>query len=424
MAMLPTGTPARRRRSDRRWLALACCVWAAAALLAALYFANVFDGKAASSASSGTTAVPSSAATTVVSVPGGPHTGFSATTTTAGIDTTTTVRPSSTTTVASTTTTTARPALIVAAGGDVHGDRNVGKYIDKHGGEAVLAKVKPYLESADLAFINLEGPISDKGSPVPGKEYTFRSRTALAPGLASAGIDVVSLANNHARDYGAAALLDTFERLEAVGIKWAGAGADASEARSPSLVATPAGTVAVLAFTGIIPSGFPAGADRAGVATTSDQSRVVAAVRAAAEQADYLIVSFHWGVEYEGVANGGQRALAHKVIDAGADLVLGHHPHVIQGLEIYKDRLIAYSLGDFVFDHYKRITGEAFVLQVTLDSDGPPTGTIIPVYLSDPWGIPAPVHGREADVILDRLAKYSSALGLQLKRSGDHAFFD
>jgi poly-gamma-glutamate capsule biosynthesis protein CapA/YwtB (metallophosphatase superfamily) len=423
--MLSTGTPDHRRRSNRRWFFIACAVWVVAAALAALYFANVLDGEASSTASSAgplsSSTVSASASGTSAGPSDGPA-GASTTTSSTVLETTTVTLPSTTTTASTTTTT--PPALTVAAGGDVQGDRNVGKYIDQHGGEAALAKVKPYLEQADLAFINLEGPISDKGSPVVGKEYTFRSRTALAAGLASAGIDVVSLANNHARDYGAAALLDTFKRLEAVGIKWAGAGADAAEARSPALLETPAGTVAVLAFTGIIPSGFPAGSDRPGVATTSDQSRVVAAVKAAAERADYVIVSFHWGVEYEGVANSGQRALAHQVIDAGADLVLGHHPHVIQGLEIYKDRLIAYSLGDFVFDHYKRVTGEAFVLQVTLDREGPPTGKIIPVYLSDPWGIPAPVKGREADVILDRLARYSSALGLDLKRSGDHAFFD
>ncbi len=420
MAMGPQRRTARSRRSQRRWIISGLVVWFLAAVLAAVYFTGVLEGTAGSSS-------PGSSLSPAPSPNTGSITSSSVPVTTEPPTTVTTLESGSTSTSpppTSSTTTTEPPALTVAAGGDVHGDRNVGKYIDKHGGEAVFAKVKPYLEAAEVAFVNLESPISDKGSPVPGKEFTFRSRTALAAGLAYAGIDVVSLANNHARDYGAAALLDTFVRLEAAGIKWAGAGADASEARSPALLETPAGTVAVLALTGIIPSGFPAGADRPGVATTSDQSRLLAAVQSAAERADYVIVSFHWGVEYEGVANAGQKALARKVIDAGADLVLGHHPHVIQGLEVYKNKLIAYSLGDFVFDHYKRVTGEAFVLQVTLQPDGPPSGKIIPVYLSDPWGIPAPVHGREADVILDRLARFSSALGMQLKRSGDIASFE
>lgn len=411
--MAPTATPKRKRQSDRRWIYIAAGIWVVALVLAGLYFSNALGTRASSSPDAGRPG-SAAAATVTVTVSTAPPT--TAPPTTLAPQTTTTQAPT-------TTTTTARPALTVAAGGDVHGDRNVAKYIDKNGGAAALAKVKPFLEDAHVAFINLEGPISDKGSPVAGKEYIFRSRTALAKGLASAGIDVVSLANNHARDYGAAALLDTFDRLEAVGVKWAGAGPDITAALSPAILETPAGTVAVLAFSAIT-TGFGATSDRAGTATTTSHDRVVAAVKAAAKKADYVIVSFHWGEEYVLSANQGQRNLAHKVIDAGADLILGHHPHVIQGMEIYKDKLIAYSLGDFVFDHYKRITGEAFVLQVTLDKSGPPTAKIIPVYLSDPWGIPAPVTGSEAKVILDRLATYSKPFGLEFERSGDHAFIE
>lgn len=309
----------------------------------------------------------------------------------------------------------------MAAGGDVQGDRNVGKFIDAHGGPAALAKVKPYLETASIAFVNLEGPISDLGKKLGWKEYTFRSRLALASGLASAGIDVVSLANNHAMDCGSPALLDTIARLDEAGINHAGGGADSAAARAPALLMAPAGTVAVFAFTDKHAAGFAAGADKPGVATVSDAKRLLAAVAEADKKVDFVIVSFHWGSEYTPRAAGYQRALAHRVIDAGADLILGHHPHVIQGLEVYRDKLIAYSLGDFVFDHYKRATGEAFVLQVTMDRSGPPSATIVPVYLSDPYGIPAPVTGKAADVILDRLTRLSAAFGVELTRSGDTA---
>jgi poly-gamma-glutamate capsule biosynthesis protein CapA/YwtB (metallophosphatase superfamily) len=313
--------------------------------------------------------------------------------------------------------------LTVAAGGDVQGDRNVGTFIDAHGGPAVLAKVKPYLETADIAFVNLEGPISDVGKKHAWKEYTFRSRLALTSGLASAGIDVVSLANNHAMDCGSSALLDTIARLDEAGINHAGGGADSNAARAPALLIAPAGTVAVFAFTDKHAAGFAAGAEKPGVATISDSKRLLAAVAEADKKVDFVIVSFHWGTEYTPSAAGYQRALAHKAIDAGADLILGHHPHVIQGLEVYRDKLIAYSLGDFVFDHYKRVTGEAFVLQVTMDRSGPPSATIVPVYLSDPYGIPAPVSGKAADVILDRLTRLSAAYGVKLTRSGDTAFW-
>ncbi|MBN1628639.1 MAG: CapA family protein [Thermoleophilia bacterium] len=315
--------------------------------------------------------------------------------------------------------------LTVAAGGDVLGDRNVGLYIDAHGGEAVFAGVTEFLEPAHLAFVNLEGPISNTGTRLPWKDFTFRARPALTAGLLSAGIDVVSLANNHTMDYTSVALLDCISRLNAAGIGHAGAGANAAAACQPAYVDTPAGTVAVLAYSRIVPSGFAATSTTPGIATAKDweYSTVLAQVAAASAASDFCIVSFHWGVEYDASANWAERDLAHRVVDAGADLVLGHHPHVIQGLEVYKNKLIAYSLGDFVFDHYSRATGEAFVLQVVMSESGAPRGEIIPVYLDDVYGIPSPVHGWEADAILDRLTSLSAALGVTLTKWDDRAFF-
>ena len=136
-----------------------------------------------------------------------------------------------------------------------------------------------------------------------------------------------------------------------------------------------------------------------------------------------MVVSFHWGIEYTGQASREQRALAHDAVDAGADLVLGHHPHVLQGLELYRNKLIAYSLGDFVFDHYSRPTGETVVLQIEMSSAGPPSFQVTPVYLSDAHGIPHVVAGTEARSILRRLTGFSADLGLQLILTGDRAVF-
>ena len=312
----------------------------------------------------------------------------------------------------------------MAAGGDVLGDRGAGEFIDKNGGEAILAKVKELLEPAHIAFVNLESPISDLGSRVPDKKYTFRAHLGLIDGFTSAGVDVVSLANNHSKDYGSEALLDTISRLDAAGVQHAGAGADREAAGASALLLTPAGTVRVLAFTELVPAGFTATSKSPGVNDcTADRGRMADSIRAAAENADFVLVSFHWGTEYTGAANEAQRALGHLAIDSGADLVIGHHPHVIQGLELYKDRLIAYSLGDFVWNHHSRETGETFVLQVHQAPQGPPAVEVIPVYLDEPTGVPAPVTGEQADVILGRLTRLSSALGLQLEQVGDRAFY-
>ena len=324
--------------------------------------------------------------------------------------TTTTVAPTSTT----------LPPLLVAAGGDVIGDRQVGTFIDSNGGEAVFAGVSEYLSDAHVTFVNLESPLSDKGTRNTEKDVTFRGRPSLVRGFTSAGVDVVSLANNHALDWGSGALLDTIDRLSTAGVAVAGAGRDLDAARAPAVLDTAAGTVAVLAFSDILPAGFSAGAERTGVnPVRPDRQRLLDDIAAASDRADYVLVSFHWGVEYEGYAGDAQRALAHDAIDAGADLVIGHHPHVLQGLEVYRDRLIAYSLGDFVFDHYSRATGEAIVLRVSMPAEGPPAVTVVPVYLADPHGIPRPVHGDEAGAILDRLAGFSERLGLALTRDGD-----
>ncbi|MCX8033060.1 MAG: CapA family protein [Thermoleophilia bacterium] len=315
------------------------------------------------------------------------------------------------------------PPLIIAAGGDVLGDRGVGAYIDRRGGQAVFDYVRPFLETAQLAFVNLEGPVSDKGARASWKEYTFRARPALIDGLVHAGIDMVSLANNHALDWGPSALLDTFTRLEQAGICYAGAGKDAKQAASPAILVTPAGTVAFFAFTNILPGGFAATKSSPGVNPLLTETKAMrTSIGTWRKKVDYVIVSFHWGTEYKFSPDALQQQLAHQAIDAGADLVLGHHPHVIQGLEVYKDRLIVYSLGDFVWDHYSRETGETFVVRAHIPKTGLPSAEIVPVYLDEQTGVPKPVENDAAERILHRLQVLCADLGLELMVSGSRAW--
>ena len=414
-AMVPQRTQRSRWLSNRTLAMVAAGLWIVAVVLAGFLLLRgggpgTGDAAAGGPSSSSTPSVQ--AATTTAVVP-----------TTTTTSTSTTLPPTTSSSTSSTTTSsTLPPALTLAAAGDVMGDRGVATFMSAHGAPAVFAKVKPVLEKAQLAFVNLECPISNVGSRKAGKEYTFRAPTILTEGLVSAGIDVVSMANNHVLDYGQAAFKDTLLRLNAVGVAHAGAGLNSTAAGTPALLITPAGTVAVLGFTGILPSGFIATADQGGVSpVTSDRKKLLASIAAAAKKADFVVVSVHWGVEYTGKANSEQRSLAHQMIDAGADIVLGHHPHVIQGLEMYKDKLIAYSLGDFVFDHYSRATGEAFILWVALRQEGPPVVDVLPVYVDDYTGVPALVTGGEADVILSRLIELSGNLGLKLVQDGDRA---
>ena len=180
-------------------------------------------------------------------------------------------------------------------------------------------------------------------------------------------------------------------------------------------------TVAYLAFSHILPNGFIATASRPGIAQgRMNMDEVEAAIRAADAQYDYVLVSFHWGVEYTAECNGDQVTDAHRAIDAGADMVLAHHPHVIQAVETYNGKLIAYSLGDFVFDHYSRETGEAFILEAELGPNGIGAVIITPVYLNTS-GKPEYVTGDAAANILQRLKTISAKRSTTVEITGDTA---
>lgn len=319
------------------------------------------------------------------------------------------------------TTSSASDTITIAAAGDMIFDRNVSALIRQAGGAAPLAEVAQRLAAADLAIANLESPLSDRGTRAKGKDVTFRGLPSAIEGLKLAGFDALSMANNHVLDYGPDALADTVDALDAAGIAHSGAGANQDAAWAPASVNARGAKVAYLAYSHIVPAGFIAQPNRAGLASGRwDAARVMNAVREAKKTNDYVIVSFHWGVEYQDNANAEQRKWAHDVIDAGADMVLAHHPHVIQGVEFYQGKLIAYSLGDFVFDHYSRKTGEAFILEAELGPDGTPSATAVPVYL-DKYGRPEYVTGAEARTILDRLATISRPYGTTVQIDGDVA---
>jgi poly-gamma-glutamate capsule biosynthesis protein CapA/YwtB (metallophosphatase superfamily) len=311
--------------------------------------------------------------------------------------------------------------LTVAAVGDMIFDRRVKALIAKSGGAAPLARVAKRLRKADLTVGNLESPLSDGGTKAAKKDVTFRGDPAAIEGLTAAGFDFLSLGNNHVLDYGAEALADTTAALDDAGIAHAGAGKNQKAAWKPGVVETGDDSTAYLSFSFVVPPGFVAQADRAGLASGRwDVSLIEDAIRKAKRTHDYVIVSFHWGVEYKDNANAEQVKVAHRSVDAGADMVLSHHPHVIQGLEIYKKRLIAYSLGDFVFDHYSRKTGESFIVNAEMGPSGVANITITPTYL-DGYGRPAVVRGDEAAVILKRLKKISKPHGTTIVISGDTA---
>ena len=226
--------------------------------------------------------------------------------------------------------------------------------------------MRTLLEGADLAIANFENPAPD-AFRYHTSGTVFSADPALIAGLANAGIDYVSLANNHIRDAGAKGILQTMANLDDFDIAHSGAGANLAAARKPALLKAGGQTVAILAYD-TIASGYWATATRAGSAPmTVDGVRAdVAAARKAG--ADVVIVFPHWGTEYDPTPFAGQRARAESAIDAGADMVIGNHAHWAAGMEIYEGKPIWYALGNFVFDQtWSEPTEEGITLELTFD---------------------------------------------------------
>jgi poly-gamma-glutamate capsule biosynthesis protein CapA/YwtB (metallophosphatase superfamily) len=222
------------------------------------------------------------------------------------------------------------------------------------------------LKQSDIAFGNLEGPVSDKGVDLRNL-YSFRMDTGTLDVLKSAGFDILSFANNHVGDWGRAAFDDTMVRLENAGIRFTGAGTHKSAAEQPEIFEIKGMKIGFLGFSDVGPASLEATPESSGILLLADPN-LTTIISNAKKQVDALIVSVHWGNEYvEHSAR--QSEFAHKMVNAGANLVIGHHPHVTQAVETYKGGVIAYSLGNFVFDQaFSKETMQGMLLRVVFDA--------------------------------------------------------
>ena len=262
-----------------------------------------------------------------------------------------------------------RPLTLAAVGDMTFGD-GVATAIARHGPRWPWRSVAPALRVADLALANLEGAVSTRGAPVPGKLYTFRGPpSALRAAASFAGIDIVSLANNHSLDYGRTAFLDTIANARRFGLRTVGGGSSLTAARRPAIVKRGGLRVAFLGFSDVRPLGFDAGAGRPGTVPAFPEI-VRADVRGARRRADVVVAYFHWGVERSTVPTWRQRDLAQTALDAGATVVLGAHPHVLQPIERRGRRLVAWSLGNFVFAAHSPGTTRTGILRIRLGARG------------------------------------------------------
>lgn len=249
--------------------------------------------------------------------------------------------------------------------GDIMLNRGVEYMVKEKGGgdfKWPFLKIADYLREADVLFGNLESVISNKGVRV-GSIYSFRAEPKSIEGLTYAGFDVLSVANNHIFDYGRPAMEDNFNRLKEEGIKYVGGGFSEEEAHSPIIKDIKKTKIAYLAYTNLGSEYFAATKERSGIAWLDEG--IIEDIKTAKESADIVIVSMHFGEEYQPQPSPNQIYFAQLAIDSGADLVIGHHSHIVQPIEKYNDSYIAYSLGNFVFDQgFSEKTMEGLVLEV------------------------------------------------------------
>lgn len=287
---------------------------------------------------------------------------------------------------------TAGPAVHLTFVGDLMLVDGPGRVLRQ--GQDPFAAVAALMDQADVRVGNLESLIATTGQPVGNKLHTFRAPPAVLPVL-QRHVDVVTVANNHSGDFGRGAFAEMLSLLERAGLPYFGGGRDLRAAHEPYIVSCKGVKIALLGYNEYFPRTFEAGPDWAGVAWSEDE-QVVADIRRArtVHGADIVIPFMHWGQEHEQEADVRQRALARRMVDAGADMVIGSHPHVVQDTEVYRGKPIVYSLGNFIFDGYVEVANRTgWLLNVVLNQQGVQRWDIDVVRM-DRDGVPHPTGRR------------------------------
>ena len=275
---------------------------------------------------------------------------------------------------------------------------------DAGGISAVVADgLKEQLNEADILMVNNEFPFSDRGTPMEGKQYTFRCSPSYVSALTELGVDIVSLANNHTLDYGREALTDTFAALDGAGILYGGAGESAERAEELQIIEVNGKKFGFLAVSRVIPDvSWKVEIAVPGIFSCYDETRLLELVREAKEQCDFVTVFPHWGTEYSEQPNEVQKQIAEKCMEAGADLIVGSHTHCLQGIEYFDGKPVFYSLGNFIFG--QSIERSAAV-RVTVKQDGSTEIALLPVHAAG--GQTSELAGEEAAAVYSYMESIS-----------------
>lgn len=287
-----------------------------------------------------------------------------------------------------------RRPYTISFGGDVHFEGVLRNRLNADPRTA-LGPIAKVLGASDLAMVNLETAITTGGTPAPGKQFTFRAPATALTALKAAGVDVASLANNHGMDYMQGGLTDSLAAIRRSRFPVVGVGRNEAEAYRPWRTTVNGNRVAVIGATQVLDAEFiqawTATGDKGGLASAKNEARLLQEVRRARRNSDTVIVHLHWGTELQKCPNQAQRDLAPKLVEAGADVVVGGHAHILLGSGYLKNAYVSYGMGNFVFYNWGPETGRTGVLTLTINGRK---------VLRDRWtpatiqgGVPVPLTG-------------------------------
>jgi poly-gamma-glutamate synthesis protein (capsule biosynthesis protein) len=299
-----------------------------------------------------------------------------------------------------------------AFGGDVHFEGGLRSKLLANP-ESVLESIAPVLSAPDVAVVNLESAVTDRGT-AQDKQYVFRAPAVALTALAAAGVDTATAANNHGLDYGAEGLEDTLAAEQSTGFDLIGIGHNGAEAYAPHRMEVNGQRIAAIAATQVLDEQFigtwTATDTQAGLASAKDVDRLVAAVAAARLDSDTLVVFLHWGVEGETCPSPTQQTLAQQLVDAGADIVVGSHAHRQEGAGRLGNAFVDYGLGNFVFYNESGASGVTGVLRVTATGRQIDSYDWVPAQIRG--GVPQPLDGEPAERAVEAWSDLRGCTGL------------
>jgi poly-gamma-glutamate synthesis protein (capsule biosynthesis protein) len=312
-------------------------------------------------------------------------------------------------------------SFTVFAAGDVYLGSYIRSSVEEHGPEHPFARLRAGIEEHDIAFANLESPISSRGTPInETKKPLFRISAEQARPLAHSGLDVMTVANNHTMDYRSDALEDTLSALDSLGIARTGGGLTPAEADAPAILEARGTRVVFLSYNKIVMPGMAVTPRGPGM-SIYHLDEIVSDIRKHKREGVVVLVSVHWGEQYVELPQSRQVKGAHAMIDAGADAVLGHHPHCPQSVEVYRGKPVFYSLGNFVFGLNPPRGRHNIAAVLRFDGDALTGAEILPVH-----GLffqtdyqPYFLEGDEARRVVEHVAELSERFDTQLTFSGN-----